>query len=330
MRVYATTRGVPLPEAAGWACRCEDAGFDGAFSTETNNDPFLPLALAAPSTQRLRLGTGVALAFPRTPMEVAYTAWDLQALSGGRFMLGLGSQVRAHVERRFGVPWSRPAARMREFVLALRAIWTAWADGAPLSFEGEFYRHTLMPPGFRPTPQPHGAPPILLAGVRSRMVEVAGEVADGLIVHPLQSERFLRERVLPALERGAERGGRARQDLEVSLALFVATSEQESEEVRRRIAFYASTPGYREVLDLHGWGDLFEELHALSRTGGWDRMAALVPDEVLDTFAVRGHDAAAVANEITRRYGTLVDAVNLHAPERSDLDRWEGIPAALR
>ena len=217
-------------------------------------------------------------------MEVAYTSWNLQDLSGGRFTLGLGTQVRAHVERRYGVPWTRPAARMREYVLALRAIWSAWETGEPLHFEGEFSSHTLMPPAFRPRPQPHGAPPVWLAAVRERMIEVAGEVADGLLVHPLQSPRYLEEVVRPALARGAARAGRDPSAIGVSVAQLVATTPAELEAVRARVAFYGSTPGYRHVLALHGLDDLFGELHELSRTGGWDRMSALVDDDALGTF----------------------------------------------
>src|SRR3954447_20446621 len=217
-------RGVPISGSAGWASSAEREGFDGVVVTETNNDPFLPLALAATSTRDIGpatgialaatstrdigLATGIALALPRSPMEVAYTSWNLQDLSGGRFTLGLGTQVRAHVERRYGVPWTRPAARMREYVLALRAIWSAWETGEPLRFEGEVSSHTLMPPAFRPRPQPPGGPQVWLAAVRERMIEVAGEVADGLLVHPVQSPRYLAEGVRPALARGAARAGR--------------------------------------------------------------------------------------------------------------------------
>lgn len=326
----ATVRGVALEDMPDWAGRCEALGFDGLHATETNNDPFLPLALAAGATSRVLLGTGVALAFPRSPMQVAHTGWDLQGLTGGRFVLGLGSQVRAHVERRFGAPWSQPARRMRDFVLAVRAIWTAWDRGTPLDHRGEFYSHTLMPPDFRPRPHGQAVPPIVLAGVRPRMLKVAGEVADGLLVHPFGTAASLAETVLPSLRRGMEAGGREPGDVEVSVCVFTATTEAESEEARRRIAFYGSTPGYRHVLELHGWGALFERLHALSRSGGWDEMPALVDDEVLDTFAVRGADGAAVAAELVRRYGGLAARVNLHAGRTADPERWAPIAAAFR
>ena len=299
----ATMRGVPIGSSAAWAVSAERTGFDGLVVTETNNDPFLPLALAASATRRLAVGTGIALAFPRSPMEVAYTAWNLQELSGGRFTLGLGTQIRAHVERRFGVPWTRPAARMREYVLALRAIWSAWETGEPLHFEGEFTSHTLMPPAFRPRAQPHGAPPVWLAAVRERMIEVVGEVADGLLVHPLQSPRYLAEVVRPALARGAARAGRDPSEVAVSVAQLIATTPAELEAVRTRVAFYGSTPGYRHVLALHGLDDLFGELHGLSRTGGWDRMSALVDDDVLTTFVAYGESPDDVARELRDRGG---------------------------
>lgn len=330
LQVDATLRGVPLADVATHIREAERNGFAGAFVTETNSNPFLPLALAAADTDRIEIGTGIALAFPRSPMDIAYTAWDLQALSGGRFVLGLGSQVRAHVERRFGNVWSHPARRMAEYVRALRAIWSAWEDGTPLEFEGEFSRHTLMPPEFRPAPQPHGAPPVLLAAVRSRMVQVAGEHADGLLVHPLHTPLYLHETVWPALERGFERGDRRRGDFQVSAAVFLATNDDEREAIRRRVAFYGSTPGYRDVLEAHGWGDLHRRLHALSRSGDWDRMAGLVDDEVLETFCIHGHDGATIREELHRRYepGT-VDRINVHGGDRSNLEGWAPLAAAV-
>ena len=320
-------RGVAIGDSGRWAARAEELGFDGVFVTETNNDPFMPLALASERTERVTLGTGIALAFPRSPMEVAYTSWGLQDLSGGRFVLGLGTQVRAHVERRFGATWSHPARRMREYVLALRAIWGAWESGEPLDFQGEFSSHTLMPPAFRPRPQPHGAPPVYLAAVRERMIEVAGEVADGLLVHPLQSPRYLDEVVLPALDRGLERAGRQRSDVSISVAQFAATTPEELEAIRRRVAFYGSTPGDRHVLDLHGMSALFEELHRLSRTDGWDRMPALVSDEQLLEFAAYADTPAALVDELERRSGGA-ERIGLTAGDGSDPDKWAGVLGA--
>lgn len=323
-----TIRGVPLAEAAAWAARAEALGVDGVFATETNNDPFLPLALAAATTSRVRLGTGIAVAFPRSVMQTAYTAWDLQGLTEGRFVLGLGTQVRAHVERRFGVPWSRPAARMREYVLGLRAIWASWATGEPLDFRGEFTTHTLMPPTFRPRRQEHGAPPVWLAAVRERMLEVAGEVADGVLIHPLQTDAFVRQVVRPALDRGAERAGRPAGSCAIAVAQLVAPDEEQREQGRRRVAFYASTPGYRQVLDLHGWGALGERLHLLSREGAWDRMAAEVPDEVLDAIVLSG-EPTAIAADLRRRTAGVAARVSVSAPEREDLDAVAAVIGAL-
>lgn len=327
-QIGVTLRGVPLAEAGEWAARAEALGVDGVFATETNNDPFLPLALAAGTTSRVQLGTGIAVAFPRSVMQTAYTAWDLQALTGGRFVLGLGPQVRAHVERRFGATWSQPAARMREYVLGLRAIWDAWTTGEPLDFRGTFSTHTLMPPTFRPRPHGHGAPPVWLAAVRERMLEVAGEVADGVLVHPLQTEAFVREVVRPALDRGAEKAGRPAGACAIEVAQLVAPDEQQREAGRRRVAFYASTPGYRQVLELHGWGTLGERLHQLSRDGAWDRMAAEVPDEVLDAIVLSGAPAEIAAAVRARTQGQVA-RINVSAPEREDLDAVAAVVAAL-
>jgi probable F420-dependent oxidoreductase len=258
------------------------------------------------------VATAIALAFPRSPMDVAYTAWDLQALSGGRFALGLGSQVRAHVERRFSAVFSQPASRMREYVLALAAIWDAWETGDELDFRGDFYKHTLMPPNFRP-PVQEGVrrPPVLLAAVRERMTEVAGEVADGFLGHAFTTEAVLRELTLPALERGLEHAGRSREQLEVTASVFVALSEAEWEAARRRIAFYGSTPGYRHVLEHHGLGGLHEALYGLSRSGGWGEMARLVDDDVLGLFVVRGERPQAIADAVRGRVGDVAQRVAL-------------------
>src|SRR6516225_6676347 len=286
--------GIPmdLGKVAAAASRLEAEGYDGGWSAETSHDPFLPLVLAAEHTSRLELGTGIAVAFARNPMTVANVGWDLQGYSGGRFRLGLGSQIQAHIEKRFGMPWSHPAPRMREFVLALRAIWEAWQDGTPLRFEGDFYTHKLMTPFFVPEPQPHGPPRIFLAAVGEGMTEVCGEVADGMLVHAFTTERYLREVTIPALERGFARSGRSRADFELSCPVFVVTGTTDAEvaastkRVREQIAFYASTPAYRGVLELHGWGELQPELNALSKQGEWVEMGERIDDDVLQTFAV--------------------------------------------
>jgi probable F420-dependent oxidoreductase len=321
-------RGVPIGEIARRASEVETNGFDTVGVTETNGNPFLAAAQAAHGTSRVRVATAIALAFPRSPMDVAYTAWELQALSGGRFALGLGSQVRAHVERRYSATWSHPAARMREYILALAAIWDAWESGGDLDFRGEFYSHTLMPPNFRPQPTGHARPPVLLAAVRERMTQVAGEVADGFLGHAFCSEDVLRHFTLPALERGLEQSGRTREDLEVTASVFVAMSDEEWEASRRRVAFYGSTPGYRHVLDHHGLGTLHEALHLQSRSGGWEQMPAMVDDDVLALFAVRGEDPAAVATAVRDRVEGVADRVAL-VTEMTDPAVLAPVAAAL-
>lgn len=295
------------------AARAEREGFDGVWASELKHDPFLALGLAATATERIELGTAIALSFARNPMSTAVLANDLQVLSGGRLLLGLGTQVRAHITRRFGMPWSHPAARLREFVLAMRAIWSCWYDGVPLNFEGQFFTHTLMTPMFTPEPHPNGPPRVLLAGVGELMTEVAGEVADGFLCHGFTTETYLREVTLPALARGRQRADAdlaGLDGLDIVGAPFLVVGRTESElavavdAVRGQIAFYGSTPAYRAVLDLHGWGALGEELHALSRAGRWADMAGLVDDEVLDAFAVVGAPAE-VGRECVRRYGDV-------------------------
>jgi probable F420-dependent oxidoreductase len=286
-----------LAETGAAARALEAQGFDGVLSFEGSHDPFLPLVAAAEHTARVRLTTAVAIAFARTPMLCAYLANDLQLLARGRFVLGLGTQIRPHVEKRFGQPWSRPNARMREFVRAVRAIWRAWDTGERLDFRGEFYAHTLMTPFFDPGPNPHGRPPIALAGVGTAMIAVAGEVADGWIVHPLNSPSYVRAQGLPALERGLARSGRVRRDVEIACQTIAMIGSTDAEvaaartKAKAQIAFYGSTPAYRVVLEHHGWGHLQPELNRLSKQGGWAEMIGLVSDEMLDTIGVAGRPA---------------------------------------
>jgi probable F420-dependent oxidoreductase len=313
----------------------EGIGYDGAWSAETSHDPFFPLLIAAEHTERLELGTGIAVAFARNPMTLANVGYDLQAYSGGRFILGLGSQIKAHVEKRFSMEWSHPAARMRELVLAVRAIWECWNDRTPLRFEGEFYRHTLMTPFFDPGPNPHGNPAVFLAAVGERMTEVAGEVADGIILHGFTTERYVREVTLPALERGWAKAGRQRADFQLSGPLFVVTGTDEEELAKARagtkqqIAFYGSTPAYRGVLELHGWGDLQTELNRLSKQGEWVQMGELVDDDVLAAFAVVG-EPEEIPELLLQRYGDLVDRVSFYAPYQSDPARWARVLEGFR
>jgi probable F420-dependent oxidoreductase len=311
--------------------RARRAGLDGVWTTETAHDPFLPLLLAAERAPGLTVGTGVAIAFARSPMTLAATANDLHARSGGRFVLGLGSQVQAHITRRFSMPWSAPAARMREFVLALRAIWAAWQSGERLYFRGEYYSHTLLPPLFRPDPNPYGPPPVVLAAVGPRMTRVAAEIADGLLVHSFTTERYLREVTLPAVAEHRPPGA----PFTICYPGLVATgADEESYEaavaaVRRQIAFYGATPAYRPVLEHHGWADLHTELQRLSRRGDWDTMTGLVDDDVLAAFAVTGEPAAAGA-EIARRYGDVVERFTLAAPYPLEEQAYRSLVAAVR
>ena len=302
------------------AKEAEERGYDGFWLAETKHDPFLALSGAAAATERIELGTAIAVAFARNPMTVATTANDLRLLSAGRFNLGLGSQVEAHITKRFSMPWSKPAARMREFVLAIRAIWHAWETGERLAFRGEFYKHTLMTPFFDPGPNPHGTAPIYLAGVGELMTEVAGEVADGFLCHNFTTERYLREVTLPALARGRAKAGRTLEGFEISGPVFAATNDEEIADVKRQIAFYGSTPAYKAVLDLHGWGALHEELHRMSRRQQWTEMSELISDEVLHEFAVVGSPETVTA-ALLERYGDVVTRLSpsknvLHRPEK--------------
>jgi len=323
-----------LSKAGAAARALEDAGCDGGFTFEGPHDPFFPLALAARETSRLELYTAVAIAFARNPMIVAQLAWDLQGLSGGRFTLGLGSQIRAHIERRFGEPWSQPAARMREFVLALRAIWASWQSGEKLEFRGEFYVHTLMTPFFDPGPLACGPPRVFLAGVGPRMTEVAGEVADGFLVHPFHTPEFVRQQTLPALERGLTRGERRRNELEIAAQVMVAVGRTRDElanalaAVRGQIAFYGSTPAYRSVLEQHGWGSLQPELNALSKRGYWPEMTKLIRDEMVEAIAVTGTPAEVAAKLAARC--SFAQRVALVAPYGIDPGVLEELIRALR
>jgi probable F420-dependent oxidoreductase len=278
--------------AAARAREYEEQGFDGVFTFDGPHDPFLPLVAVANETERVTLGTAVAIAFGRNPMICAQTANDLQLASKGRFVLGLGTQVRAHVERRYGQAFARPHARMREFVDAIRAIWRCWNEGVPLHFRGEFYTHTLMPPLFNPGVNPHGPPPVWLGGVGARMVTVAGEVADGWLVHPFHTPSYVREVAAPALTSGLARRGRARNDVTIACQTIVALADDASglakarASARAQIAFYATTPAYKAVLDHHGWGGLQVELATLAREGSWAQLAGRVDDEVLDAIVV--------------------------------------------
>ncbi len=335
MKIDASGYCSTVDEAGGAAVAAERIGHDGWWATETQIDPFLGCAVAAERTERIEIGTAVAVALARNPMTVALQANDLQSLSAGRFVLGLGSQVKPHITNRYSMPWSKPAARMREFVLAIRAIWSAWATGERLSFRGEFYRHTLMTPFFDPGPNPYGNPVIMLAGVGPLMTEAAGEVADGLLCHPFSTERYLREVTLPAVQRGRAKAGKPLAGFEITGPSMIVAADSEVERaagvqsVKEQIAFYGSTPAYRGVLDLHGWGELHEELNAMVARGEWDRMPEVIDDEVLRTFAIIGTPEEAVAG-IKRRYSDLITRITLAIPEGQDAARWDALLGSLR
>jgi probable F420-dependent oxidoreductase len=317
------------------AKRAEDAGYAGVWVPETSHDPFLQLLLAAQSTERVDIGTNIAVAFARNPMTMAVQANDLQAYSKGRMILGLGSQIKPHIEKRFSMPWSHPAARMREFVLAMRAIWSCWNEGTKLEFRGEYYTHTLMSPFFHPGANPYGPPRVMLAGVGELMTEVAGEVCDGFLAHGFTTERYLREVTMPALERGMAKSGRARKDFSISIPSFVVTGRDETEmatataATKAQIAFYGSTPAYKGVLDAHGWGDLQGELNNLSKQGKWVEMGQAIDDEVLGAFAVVA-EPDRVAGLLKQRYTGVIDRLSFYAPYEAASGTWESILSELK
>mgnify|MGYP000853311152 CR=1 FL=1 len=290
----------------------EDIGYDGLKSIETAHDPFMPLLVASQNTEKAELITGIAVAFARSPMIMANLGHDLNAAAKGRHVLGLGSQIRPHIQKRFSMPWSAPAARMREFILALRAIWANWYDDQPLEFLGKYYTHTLMTPFFAPTNNEYGAPKVHLAAVGPLMTEVAGEVADGLLVHGFTTEAYLRNVTLPALDRGLARSGRTRADVEVSYPVFSIKGRDEKEiaaaskAMREQVAFYGSTPAYRPVLESIGVGEVQGELNALSKQGRWEAMGDVITADVLDKFAVSG-DATEIGVQIKSRYSDIID-----------------------
>ncbi|HPG28257.1 MAG: TIGR03617 family F420-dependent LLM class oxidoreductase [Spirochaetaceae bacterium] len=335
MRIY-TTAPLEDPRDAGRSFRqLEEIGYDGAFSFEAKHDPFLPLVLAAQSTRRLQLGTAIAIAFARNPMNLANLAYGVQSISEGRFLLGLGSQVRPHIQNRFGMPWSKPAARMREMVLAIKAIFARWEGQAELDFRGEFYRHTLMIPAFDPGPNPFGPPPIYTGGFGPLMTQVAGEVADGFFGHPFNSRLSIERNVMPAIERGLAKSGRQRKDIDLIFATLTVTADREEDfervklAARKQLAFYGSTPAYRPTLDCHGWGELHLELNRMSKQNRWDEMTDLIDDEILETLAVVG-PRREIAARLRERLDGLADGVSLTHNRAPDPDHWADVVAALR
>jgi len=335
VKVYTTAPMEDPRDARTSFAHLESIGYDGAFSFEAKLDPFLPLTLAAEHTTRLRLGTAIAIAFARNPLTLAHLGHGLQLISEGRFVLGLGSQVRPHIEKRFGMPWSKPAARMRELVQAIRAIFARWEGRAELDFRGEFYTHTLMIPAFDPGPNPFGPPPVFTGGFGPMMTAVAGEVADGFFAHPFNSRKSLLENTLPALEHGLEKSGRRRGDLEVICATLVVTADDESEfervklAARKQLAFYGSTPAYRPTLDCHGWGELHLELNRMSKAGRWDEMANRIDDEILEAIAVVG-SRREIAAKLRARLDGIADGVSLTHNRAPDPTHWADVVSDLR
>lgn len=307
-----------LADAARIAQSAEEAGFDALWTSETKHNPFLPLAAVATNSKRIRFGTAIAVGLARSPTDLAHLAWDLAGESGGRFILGLGSQVRAHIVHRFGMPWPEsPIAKMEELIGAIRAVWRTWAGGERLRFRGEYFKLSLMTPFFTPDPIDHPEIPIFIAGVNRGMCRLAGRAAEGLHGHPFHTARYLREVVRPAVEEGAASAGRLPDEIQLSTTAFVVRDEDEARAVRQQIAFYASTPSYRPVLELHGWSEIGERLSEAARSGEWDAMGDLVSDDMLDQVAVRA-PAGELTAALLDRYAGLVDRLNLYLPYSPD------------
>jgi len=330
MKIDAALTFTNLSQVPALAQAAETLGFDAVWTSETQHEALLPLPLVAEHTRQIQFGTAIAVAFARSPTILAHAAWDLAAQSGGRFILGLGTQVKAHVERRLGMTWDAPAPRLREMILAIRAVWETWQNGAPLNFRGEYYKLTLMTPFF--SPGPIGAPrvPIFIAGVNTHLCRLAGELADGFHVHPLHTVKYLRELVLPAIEAGAAKSGRTRGEVQLAGSVFVIRSDAEREAVRQQVAFYASTPSYRSVLGCHGWQDAGERLSRLAARGCWGDMPREVSDEMLEAFAVQAPPAD-LAGQLLQRYAGLLDRITLYTPftpgEQEDM--WRSLIAHL-
>ena len=331
MKVGSGREAGSLAEVPAAARRAEELGYDYFSSSETQHNPFLPVTLAAEHTERVELRTSIALAFARSPMDTAYTSWDLQAQSDGRFVLGLGSQVRGHVVRRFNMPWSPPARRMRDYVLALRAIWDSWQNGTKLDYQSESYNFNLMPPNFSPGPIEHPDIKVCLAAVNTYMMRVAGEVADGVFLHGFNTPKHTREVILPNLERGAQKAGRTLDDLDISGGGFVVTGATEEEisanieRARGQIAFYASTRAYAPVMNTHGWNDTAQKLYRMSVDNRWGEMGAEITDEMLGEFAVIGHYDG-IVDQIKERFGefdtSFSFSIPVRAPEDEERLRW--------
>ena len=338
MKFDATLPPVGLKDIPAIAKAAEEIGFDTLWTQETQHDPFLPCALIAEHTTRLNMGTGIAVSFARSPANIAYIAWDLAAQSNGRFLLGLGTQVKAHIERRFGQPWPESVTgKLREQIQVIRAFWDCWQNGTKLNYRGEYYRITLMSPFFQPPPLPlgegrgEGLIPIYIAGVNTGLAKLAGELCEGFHTHPFHSVRYLREVILPAIEEGALKETRKREDVSVVVTAFVATSPEEMNFARAQIAFYASTPSYRPVMDLHGWAGVAEKLSAHAARGEWAEMPMLVTDEMLNEFCLMTEEDK-LADALKKRYEGLADRLTLYIPfiPGESEERWRGLTKNFR
>ena len=331
---------VGLKDVPAIAKAAEEIGFAALWTQETQHDPFLPCALIGEHTTRLHAGTGIAVSFARSPANIAYTAWDLAAQSDGRFLLGLGTQVKAHIERRFGMPWPEsPVKKLREQIEVIRAFWDCWQNGTKLNYRGEYYKITLMSPFFQPSPLPLSplgeglgvrSIPIYIAGVNTGLAKLAGELCDGFQAHPFHSVRYMKEVMLPALEEGTKKANRQRQDVSVCMNAFVATTPEEMNFARAQISFYASTPSYHPVMDLHGWAGVAEKLSAHAAKGEWAEMPMLINDEMLNEFCLVT-DEGKLADELKKRYDGIADRLVLYTPfvpgEKDDW--WKGLAASF-
>ncbi len=330
MKIDAALEATNLRDVPAIAQAAEAMGFDAIWTGEKQHEAILPLPLVAEHTQRMQFGTAIAVAFARSPMVLAHAAWDLAAQSSGRFILGLGTQVKAHIERRFGVTWAPPVPRLREMILALRAIWDCWQNGAPLNFRGQHYKLTLMTPFFNPGPIDAPRAPIFIAGVNVNMCQLAGELADGFLVHPYHTARYLREVVLPAIEAGAAKTGRARSAVQIAGSTFIITNDAEREAVRSQVAFYASTPSYRSVMECHGWSEISEQLSFMAARGKWNEMPGEISDEMLEAFALIGKPNE-LPDKLIAKYAGLLDRVGLYAPfaPGQNDELWRALIAAV-
>jgi probable F420-dependent oxidoreductase len=329
MKLDAALPPVPLKDIPSIAKAAEEIGFAALWTQETQHDPFLPCTLIAEHTSKMDMGTAIAVSFARSPANLAYTAWDLAAQSGGRFILGLGTQVKAHIERRFGMPWPQSVTgKLREQIQVIRAFWDAWQNGTKLNFRGEYYKITLMSPFFQPPPLPvgegrgEGSIPIYIAGVNTGLARLAGELCEGFHAHPFNSPRYMNEVILPAIEEGLQKSGRKRGDITVSMTPFVATTPEEVGFARMQAAFYASTPSYKSVMDLHGWGETAEQLSGFAAKGEWHEMPMLITDEMLNEFCLMTTQEN-LAADLQKRFGGIADRITLYTPfVPGEKDAW--------